>query len=361
MKLKEIESELKSLLTRERRQWTKTAQLLIEVDRNNLYKEKAKSFSQYIRHLAQEFGIHESNFWRIKKAGEYYLKLNNTDDYQVIDDAKTTPEQVEILTKISTAAPPDIVQNLEKRMVAGETTRQELRDIWKTYRPIKEGKTERGRKPKKPLNELNQQPEVEDEVEIEVDQLDQLDQSVKAVKVAKMAAANIIEALKNYKWAIDTIDTIDSIDSINSNIFHDQFHLFYEVAVASGSSRYSRRIDVVGILKEPKQALPTVIGVEIKVNINDLKRDMKLTEYIPFCHYFYLAVPNEQAMIDAAASVITPNIGILCVTDEIVDGRYQVVIIRKASLISNPNSTLLGEVYGKCLCHALGWIGEGER
>jgi hypothetical protein len=343
MTLEEIENKLKTLLTREKHQWTKTAQLLIEVDRNKLYRTKTKFFTQYLRQLAYDLGIHESNLWRIKKAGEYYLKLHNTDDCNVIQEATASPEQIEILLKISTVAPPDIVQHLEEKVITGETTRDELREIWKNYRPIREGKTERGGKPQKPLNK-----------EDEYYQLNLFNQSTKTVKVTKstktkLVTINIIEALKNPQWAIDTLN----INNLND------FHIFNEVAIKSGSSRNPRRIDVVGMLKEPQELLPTVIGVEIKASIHDLKRDMKFTEYMPFCHYFYLAVPNEQAMIEAAASVITPDIGILCITDKVVDGRYQVVIIKKARLSDNPNSTLLGEVYGKCICHALGWIGEG--
>jgi len=82
----------------------------------------------------------------------------------------------------------------------------------------------------------------------------------------------------------------------------DIYH-FKEVAVTVGCSRHPRRIDVVGIVRESyKTPLPTVIGVEIKVDVNDLKRDATVTEYMPFCHYFYLALPNEPAMIEAAAA-----------------------------------------------------------
>jgi len=59
------------------------------------------------------------------------------------------------------------------------------------------------------------------------------------------------------------------------------------------------------------------------VDVNDLKRDAQFTKYMQLCHYFFLAIPNETAFIEAAKDVITQQIGILCVTDEIVDGRYQ--------------------------------------
>ena len=325
MKLQNIEIELKNLLEKDKHHWTKTAQLLIEIERNTLYREKAKSFSQYIRQLSEQFKIHESNFWRIKKAGEYYLKLNTTTDTTIINQAKTTPEQIEILVKINTIAPPAIVKNLEQKMIAGKTTREELRDIWQTYRPLKKGKTERGRR--KPKNKKQYQ--LFNDTNIIPDN-------------EPLTAVNILEALKNPKWANDTINTNTT-----------QFQIYKEVAVTVGTSQHARRIDVVGIIKE-QNSLPTVIGVEIKASINDIQRDTKLTEYMPFCHYFYIAVPNETAFIDTAKAVITQQIGLLCITDEVVDGRYQVVMLKQAQR-SEPHPIFLGELYGKCLCHALGW------
>jgi hypothetical protein len=330
MDIKKLENQLQNLLEREKRQWTKTAQLLIDIERSRLYRKEAKSFSQYIRQLAQKFKINESSFWRIKRAGEYYLKLHNTDNIEIIGKANTSPEQLEILMKISSIAPPNIVQDFKERLISGKTTREELRDTWRTYCKVKKDKPRRGRKSKKQL----------------------LDNVIGDLftNSAAMTTANIIQSLKNPQWAIDTINQKKM----------DYFQLFTEVAVSSGTSSKPRRIDIVSIVKESnKGPLPTVIGIEVKINIHDLKRDMKLTEYIPFCHYFYLAIPNEQAMIDAAASVTTKEIGILCVTSEVVDGRYKNVIIRKAQRIKKPHPVLLGELYGKCLFHALGWIGDG--
>lgn len=330
MDIKKLENQLQNLLEREKRQWTKTAQLLIDIERSRIYRKQAKSFSQYVRQLAQKFKINESSFWRVKRAGEYYLKLHNTDNIEIIGKANTSPEQLEILMKISSIAPPNIVKDFKERLISGKTTREELRDTWKTYCKVKNDKPRRGRKSKKQL----------------------LDNVIGDLftNSAAMTTANIIQSLKNPQWAIDTINQKKM----------DYFQLFTEVAVSSGTSSKPRRIDIVSIVKESnKGPLPTVIGIEVKINIHDLKRDMKLTEYIPFCHYFYLAIPNEQAMIDAAASVTTKEIGILCVTDEVVDGRYKNVIIRKAQRIKKPHPVLLGELYGKCLFHALGWIGDG--
>jgi len=358
--LQALETQLQELLERDKLNWTKTAQVLIEIERRKLFREKARSFTQYVRQLAEQFQMHESNFWRIRKAGEYYLKLNNTTNLDVIGQAKTSPEQIEILTKISTVAPPDVVKGIEKKMIAGETTRQELRDVWKAYRPAKEGKTERGGKFKTPTKPLP------------VDSDDSGDSSASTLPLPfppmsltspprppvppsaqatlAITAANIVTALRTPWWAGSTV---------KKEI--DRFHIFTEVAVTAGSSHHARRIDVVAFVRETyKSPLPTVIGVEIKTNVNDLLRDTKLTEYMSFCHYFYLAIPNEPALIEAAENVTTQRIGLLCVTDEVIDGRYQIVVNRKARRLQ-PHPAILGELYGRCSFHALGWIGKEEE
>jgi hypothetical protein len=322
MKLEKIETQLEAIIQQDKQQWTKTAQLLLKIKSGYFYLERAKSFSQYIRQLAKQFQVNESKFWRIKKAGEFYLKLYDTTDTKVISKAKTTPEQIEILIKIRTAAPPEVVESLEKKMLEGKTTRQELRDIWQTYRRLKEGRNERGRKPKNPpLDDVVQLPEA------------------KSIKVI-----NTLEALKNPNWVIKTIGEET-----------DDLHIFQEVVVTEGSS-VQNCIDVVGVVKESNQSpLPTIIGVEIKVMSLDLFENSNFPELKRFCHYFYVAIPNETHFIDLAKELITQQVGILCVTDEIVDGRYQVVMIRKARRRRKPHTALLGELYAECLCQALGW------
>ena len=283
-------------------------------------------------------------------------------------------------------APPEVVKALEEKMINGETTRQELRDVWKAYRPAKEGKTERGRKPKSktdsdsegdtktgllPLSPSPLSPLSSTALVSPVPFASQVSpmpmppvpssalkspppaQSAKAVLA--ITAANIVTALRSPQWVIETLKFKKDVKEIN------HLRLFKEVAITVGSSHNARRIDVVAIVRETyKSPLPTVLGVEIKTSVNDLLRDMKLTEYMSFCHYFYLAIPNERAFIEAAESVTTQSIGLLTLTDKLIDGQYQLVVNRKARRLQ-PHPAILGELYGKCLFHALGWIGKEEE
>src|SRR5262245_33745435 len=53
-----------------------------------------------------------------------------------------------------------------------------------------------------------------------------------------------------------------------------------------------RRMDLVGLVQPHYKAYtPFAIGVEVKVDEHDLIGDQKLTDYLPYTHLFYLAVP----------------------------------------------------------------------
>jgi len=50
----------------------------------------------------------------------------------------------------------------------------------------------------------------------------------------------------------------------------------------------ARRLDVAALGSDG-----TMLGVEIKVALNDLKGDQKWPEYLEFCELFYFAIPTD--------------------------------------------------------------------
>lgn len=74
-----------------------------------------------------------------------------------------------------------------------------------------------------------------------------------------------------------------------------------------------RRIDLVALSRINYRAWqPLVIGVEIKVTEHDLCSDTKIPDYLPYCDYFYLAVPAEmKAVADARIDADLPGLGLL--------------------------------------------------
>lgn len=262
MKLQDIEVQLQHLLEQDKRNWTKVAQLLIEIERYALFKEKAKSFTQYVKLLAKSLKIHESNLWRIKKAGEYYLAVYGTDEVNVIDTAKTSPEQIEIFNKIKTVAPVEVIKDLEEKLIAGTTSRRDLRAIWSNYRPASRHKE-------------------------------------------KVTSANLLEALKDPGWITETLGQAPSY--------------FYTVNVGTAG--------LIAIAKVSDEPLPLILSVGVRFP----------------SHYAYQTQENKSK-----------HVGLLALTDQVVEGRYQIKLIKKA-LRLNPSKEALGAFYGQLLLQVLGW------
>jgi hypothetical protein len=66
-------------------------------------------------------------------------------------------------------------------------------------------------------------------------------------------------------------------------LIQEGFSPILEFALANG-----RRLDVAALGPDG-----TMLGVEIKVALNDLKGDQKWPEYLEFCELFYFAIPPD--------------------------------------------------------------------
>ncbi|HEY4123306.1 MAG TPA: MmcB family DNA repair protein [Rhizomicrobium sp.] len=66
-------------------------------------------------------------------------------------------------------------------------------------------------------------------------------------------------------------------------LMQEGFSPILEFTLANG-----RRLDVAALGPDG-----TVVGVEIKVALGDLKGDMKWPEYLEFCEHFYFAIPPD--------------------------------------------------------------------
>jgi hypothetical protein len=66
-------------------------------------------------------------------------------------------------------------------------------------------------------------------------------------------------------------------------LIQEGFSPILEFALANG-----RRLDVAAL-----GADGTMLGVEVKVALNDLRGDQKWPEYLEFCELFYFAIPPD--------------------------------------------------------------------
>lgn len=118
----------------------------------------------------------------------------------------------------------------------------------------------------------------------------------------------------------------DPREPVKKTYIKEKYRIFEEFPVNSGTSRHSRRLDalIVENISVPARADNPVnlIGVEIKVTVNDLKNDCKMQEYTNFVDQFYLAISDEKDIVNAALSTKLDSWGLLTVSK---DGQIKVL------------------------------------
>lgn len=106
-----------------------------------------------------------------------------------------------------------------------------------------------------------------------------------------------------------------------------------------------RLMDMVGLIQPNKNAYePLIIGTEIKVAKYDLLKDTKISDYLPYCHLFYLAVPEalEQDAIKKLSEPALNPIGLLTI-------KHTHVTIKQQSDLQQPSDVHLKEIYAELL------------
>ena len=102
----------------------------------------------------------------------------------------------------------------------------------------------------------------------------------------------------------------DVARGVNRVLIQEGFSPILEFTLANG-----RRLDVAAL--GPDGAM---LGVEIKVSVQDLKNDAKWPEYLEFCELFYFAIPP-----DFPDELVPPGTGL------IVADRYGGSIVRPST------------------------------
>jgi hypothetical protein len=105
------------------------------------------------------------------------------------------------------------------------------------------------------------------------------------------------------------VTAADVARGVSRLLMQEGFSPILEFSLANG-----RRLDVAAL-----GADGTVVGVEIKVALPDLKSDLKWPDYLEFCELFYFAVPP-----DFPDEFVPPGPGL------IVADRYGGAIVRPA-------------------------------
>lgn len=310
--LNDIEGQLGQYLAADKKNWIQTYLLMSEVQDKELYIVNYRSYTKWVNHLADSLSIHVSTLWSRLKAGKNYAEYaaraaEHGRTVPKIEEIDVSPDSLNLCAKVAGKNAVEM-DKLVDQVVAGDLTRDNLRQAAKA---------------RKAAGEF-----------VARSRFDCVQAKDRTEMEEKITAADIILALQSSSWLFSqsTDNPIwekvitDPRESVKKTYIKEKYRVFEEFAIDPGTSRHSRRLDalIAENISVPLHADNPVnlIGVEIKVDINDLKNDCKMQEYTDFVDQFYLAVPDEEDIVNAALLIKLDTWGLIIVSK---DGQIKVL------------------------------------
>lgn len=323
--LKQVESELTTLLSNDKRSWTEIYLLLKEVQDEALYEPSFSSFTQWVKAFSMDNHIHESILWNRMKAGKVYASYKNIKEQKGenvpdISDISVSPDSLVLLDKIQKANP-NIASELTEKVMQNELSRADLREA---YKNIKESKGIK-KVSTNPHSKSWAESERKEEIKKDKEQLP----TIKNIK-----AEDIVYCLsKGVDWYTKPKERMFTKFKSKGQ-YEPVYKAIPEFAVYTGTSTLSRRIDCLCVENHSTSNLWEVHlhGIEIKVDKHDLINDHKFTEYAEFVDYLWIAIPHT--LVDVAKTNIPKQIGI--VTFEYNEEQKLVPKIERTATKVNP-------------------------
>ena len=102
-KLDNIENRIASLISAETRSWKAAYFLIKEVEAVYLWKDEGyRSFSEWMRHVADDYGISEMYLWKIRSAGDVYARYEerNSGNAVSFQDCSLSMESMLLLKRM---------------------------------------------------------------------------------------------------------------------------------------------------------------------------------------------------------------------------------------------------------------------
>ena len=153
-------------------------------------------------------------------------------------------------------------------------------------------------------------------------------------------AANIMFAIRESNWLRPTGQDV-SCDRI--------YHALLNINANKKGSHNARQmyaLVVENITVTTRNAVK-LRGIDIRVNRQDLLEDIQMSGSVGGVDYYYIAVPEEPEMIEAAESVVRSEWGIMTVDQsgnvKVIKEPARLKIIRREDALSNIIIKLLGD------------------
>ena len=304
-KLTQAEKEIQNLLNQNEANWKDVAKIALAVREKELFKQSGmKSFTAWVKMIAERCDRQPSLIWRYIKAAKYYLHTVGSDDVEQIDDALAkldeviaAPEALVNLEKIERNAPEPVFEKLKEKVLTGEATVRETRAIEQEYRPEPEKQEQRrGRPPKDKEGSYEHlgRPKTEED-KPKTTEIKELPRNQIAATISRSLKINLVNWTKKAGGKAYPAKLYQDHTEVRVNLDRHRFRLDFLAVV-----RWS--------FKKPKD----IFVVEIKSSMSDFSKDEKWQNYLNFCDYFCFAIPKHEEKLLELIEVST-DAGILLV------------------------------------------------
>lgn len=410
LQLDEVNTRISELLQASKNShWTEIAKLAIIVQKQELFKPQFTSFTAWVKDIAEQCDRQPSLIWRYIKASRYYLQLvsvsngENKDESQgdnleldrleEIEAIKVSPEALERLEKVQRQAPTPVFETLRDKVLSGEATVAECREVERAYRPTvpqmtddhqqsqtgEQSKSEsqqqqlqqlqpkrktkrktitnRGRPKKGREGSYGHLGQNKNKIVTDDDDDDSYNDSegpeAARLDTDELARSQIAPTIVR-SLSVNLVDWTKITASMRYPAKYYQDHT--EVRVNFQRQRF--RLDFLAVVRWSFRRPKDIFAVEVKSCLQDFAADYKWTNYLNFCHYFCFAIPLQDVDLLAAVKKISDaRIGILGIdfqSEISEDAAYPVQIIKTAQkLETKPNKINL--VYETLYERVLGW------
>lgn len=322
--IENIENKISLILSDSMRSWVDLYLLLEQVREGKLYKPEHRSFTAYIRHIAEANNVYESILWQRRKAGKTYRRYQQIKEQQgkgakaieELREAKVSPETLELCQKIA-KKDDEAFEFLMDKAIQGEVTRDDLRKAYTTIRDkqIEEAIKNDLSKPDSPEDDAR----TEDMQSIANNKKEHTDQNESPKDPLKTAEISL--ALDSADWVLSFAKILGTYAIEQTDIYNFArsgtgiFKTLSEFPVTSMTTRYDRKVDkaVFETITLAGHFLRTyqicTHQIEIKVSKKDLVHDKKMQDYAQSFDYNWLCVPVE--LKEEALNVKPATFGLL--------------------------------------------------
>lgn len=307
--MKEIfvcERELKELIGADKKTWTRFYILMKKIEEEELYKELGlRSFTAWVKDFSLKNKIHESVLWNRKKAGKVYENYQRVKKEQgiivePIEKADIGVDSLVLLDKI-TSRNKNLGAELADKAINKEITREDLRTAYKVVR----GDISSSKQKKPEYDKSNQ---INNACCGDDDNAGSLESNQREEEIQEnVTAVKIVNALSEPSW----LGVAKKKKHFAGAYERDKYKTLTEFPVYTGTTKHSRRIDVLVAenLRVENHYSLNLHGIEIKVSKSDFEKDEKYTEYADYVNFLWIAVPKD--LIECVEDNAPSDVGIV--------------------------------------------------